>query len=258
MNRLITFTALLAVVLIRVSRADCPLDHLKIGCNPDGVWGTPDDNRLFVDCAQKYRHSDPSSPSDPAWLHWHYPMYYNVRYNRYEIGEPGFDLLCEDEDPNRALVGTPNVDFRIVIECVSIRSGFSARNATLGILLDEAGDSFNHSELFDPHVHMEYRAAAPDGAEKLHWITFRLRDDLGGYQSSGEFSVVFIRDPLDGDLVIDGTVNPLDLQQFASYWLNGSGDYVNDFHERADINRDSRVDLLDFQKLARQWLSSVP
>jgi len=137
MNRLITFTALLAVVLIRVSRADCPLDHLKIGCNPDGVWGTPDDNRLFVDCAQKYRHSDPSSPSDPAWLHWHYPMYYNVRYNRYEIGEPGFDLLCEDEDPNRALVGTPNVDFRIVIECVSIRSGFSARNATLGILLIE-------------------------------------------------------------------------------------------------------------------------
>jgi hypothetical protein len=87
----------LSVVIILIisasAPADCPLDHLLIGCNPDGVTGTDDDMKLFVDCTMKYRHSDPNNSGEATWLNWYYPLYYNERYNRYQIDEPGFDLI---------------------------------------------------------------------------------------------------------------------------------------------------------------------
>jgi len=232
--------------------ADCPLDHFLIGCNQDGISGTTDDNKLFVDCTQKYRHSDPDNSGDPTWLYWHYPLYYNIRYDRYQIGEPGFDVIGTS-DPNRQLSGTANTDYRIIIECVSIKAGFSARESTLGILLDETGDSFNHSALTDKHIHLEYRAPAPSGETELQWITYVIYDDLENYEPSESFSVVFVTDPPAGDLVIDGKVDMKDLAEFCYYWLGTNGGRENDYYERADANKDGYVNFADFALFALNW-----
>ncbi|MBN1457718.1 MAG: hypothetical protein JW912_07695 [Sedimentisphaerales bacterium] len=233
--------------------AACSLDHFLIGCNRDGLFGTDDDNILFVDCSDKYRHSDPAHSADPTWLNWFYPLYYNPVYSRYQIGEPGFDLM-DSTDPNRQLAGTPDLDYRIIIECVSIKSGFIARNATLGIELDQPGDFINHSSLADPHLHLEYRAPSPSGATDMQWITYILYDDLGDYQQSEPFSVVFVQEPLAGDLVIDGSVNVEDLLEFCYYWLRDNPARENDFYERADCNRDGYIDLIDFAFFSSNWL----
>jgi len=247
--------------------ADCPLDHFLIGCNRDGVFGTEDDNKLFVDCTQKYRHSDPLNSGESTWLNWYYPLYYNARYDRYQIGEPGFDVIGEN-DPNRQLAGVPDVDYRIIVECISITPGFSARNTTLGIILDEPNDWFNHSALTDPHIHLEYRAPSPDGATELQWITYRVSDaieDSNQYLPSDEFTVVFVKSPAAGDLAVDGKVDVFDLAKFSEYWLCAidpcNPDAVSlaravDYFERADANRDYKVDWADFALLANNWLTN--
>jgi hypothetical protein len=235
------------------SFADCPLDHMLIGCNEDGILGTADDNTLFIECTQKYRHSDPDDNGSATWLNWHYPLYYNSRYNRWQIGEPGFDIIKSD-DPNRQLIGTADADYRIIIECVSIKSGFSARETTLGILLDQPGDSVNHSALVDKHLHLEYRALSPQGGTDLQWITYLIYDALGKYQQSEPISVVFVQDPPAGDLAIDGIVNIYDLAEFSYYWLADNGGKSNDYCERADVNKNGIVDFADFALLAANWL----
>ncbi|MFA5239525.1 MAG: dockerin type I domain-containing protein [Phycisphaerae bacterium] len=233
--------------------ADCSLDHFLIGCNADDLIGTEDDNKLFVDCTQKYSHSDPNNSGQSTWLNWHYPLYYNIRYDRYQIGEPGFDTIKAD-NPNRQLQGTPNVDYQIIIECVSITPNFTAKNTTLGIELNEPGNQINHSNLSDPHLHLEYRAPAPSGATDLQWITYIIYDNFGNYEPSEFFSIAFVKDPLAGDLVIDGLVDGSDLAELCYYWLENNGDRSNDYYERADTNRDGAVNLLDFAMLASNWL----
>lgn len=235
--------------------ASCPLDHLLIGCNQDGLAGTCDDNKLFVDCNQKYRHSDPNHSGDPTWLNWYYPMYYNERYGRYQIGEPGFDIITDD--PARRLSGTANVDYRIMIECVSLTPGFAAVNSSLGVTLDEPGDSLNHSSLNDPHLHLEYRAPAPAGATELHWITYQVYDssaDGNQYEPSEPITVVFVRVPLAGDLAVDARVDMHDLAKLGRYWFSNAGSLANDYYERADSNRDGFVDFVDLALLASNWL----
>jgi hypothetical protein len=241
------------LVIAGLCFGDCPLDHFLIGRNQDGIAGTTDDNELFVDCTQKYRHSDPEHSGDPTWLNWHYPLYYNPRYDRYQIGEPGFDTIKTD-DPNRQLQGTANIDYQIIIECISIKPGFIAKNSTLGIELNEAGDCINHSSLSDPHLHLEYRAPAPSGETDLQWITYIIYDQLGTYGQSEPFSVVFVKDPLAGDLAIDGIVDINDLAEFCFYWLKDNGSRENDYYERADAYKDGQVNLLDFAAFASNWL----
>jgi len=234
--------------------AECSLDHMLIGCNEDGITGTVDDNTLFVECTQKYRHSDANDNGSATWLNWHYPLYYNSRYNRWQIGEPGFDIIKSD-DPNRQLIGTANVNYRIIIECVSIKSGFSARETTLGILFDQAGDSVNHSALADKHLHLEYRAPSPAGETDLQWITYYLYDELGKYQPSQPVSVVFVKDPPAVDLVIDGVVNIYDLAEFCCFWLQDNGGKANDYYERADVDKNGQADFHDFALFASNWMA---
>jgi hypothetical protein len=232
----------------------CPQDHFLIGCNPDGINGTSDDNKLFVNCTQKYRHSDPENNSAATWLNWHYPLYYQPRYDRYQIGEPGFDVV-DSTDPNRRLSGTANIDYRIIVECVSITPGFKAVDTdVIGITLDEAGDSFNHSMLSDTHIHFQYRAPASTGGTELQWITFIIYDELGKYEASEPFSIIFGADPFAGDLVIDGKVDLNDVAELSYYWLESSGDKINDYYERADVNRDGKVNFQDFALLAENYL----
>jgi len=256
--KIIIIVTLLTITAALRADSGCSLDHLGIGFNADGISGTPDDKKLFLDCSQKYRHSDPAHSGDPTWLHWHYPLYYNIRYDRYNIGEPGFGMI---DETGRQLAGTRNVDYRIMIECVSITPGFSARQILYGVLLDEPNDVFNHSALPEDHLHLQYRAPAPSGGTDLHWITYRIYDSLADgdqYEPSEPVTVVFVKDPPAGDVVVDGTVDVLDVIRFCGYWLSDQADKVNDFYERADTNRDGRVNLEDLSLLTGNWLTTDP
>ncbi len=244
-------------------KAECPLDHLIIGVNEDGVQGTSDDNKLFVDCWQKYR--------TPDYLNWYYPLNYTFIYPDYNwrIGEPGFDGFQDTNpgasytyDPNRCLVGDPNEDYRIMIECISISSGLRAVHKDHPeFTINQVGQSFNHSEIHDlrgdPHMHMSYQAV--DGTS-LFWITWQMYDeieDANQYEPSEPFTIVFNTEPLAGDLVVDGTVDINDLAELSYYWLRDEGSINNDYYERADSNRDGKVNMLDFARLAANWLETL-
>lgn len=246
------YTILTALIIVSVASfcvAECPLDHLKIGINADGIWGTADDNVLFVNSTQKYRHSDPSNSGSATWLNWYYPMYYNERFSRYQRGEPGFDLIADGS--LFQIPGTAGQDHQIIIKCTSITPGFSARNSSLGILIDQAGDQIEHYSLSEPHLHLEYRAPSP--LDQLYWITFVIYDQLQNYLPSNPVSIAFAFEPVAGDLDIDEKVDILDIAEFGRYWLENDSGYSNDFYERADINTDGKVDFSDFNILASNW-----
>jgi Dockerin type I domain len=253
---------MLTLATATIVRAECPLDHLTIGCNRDGIEGTADDRMLFVDCSQKYRDSGPAQ-----YTNWFYPLNKSIfpSYS-YRIGEPGFDAFqCTDThdshtyDPNRALGGEPEIDYSIVVECVAVSPGLRALHKEYPqFTIGETGDRFNHSYIYnlrgDGHIHMSYQAT---GGETLHWITFRLYDELDDadpYESSEPFTIVFNTAPAAGDLVVDGIVDIADLAQLTDCWLATDCSRQNDYCERADANRDGVVDMLDFAMLASNWL----
>ncbi len=256
MKRNIFLIFFLSFVAVQVY-AECSLDHFIIGINEDGISGTDDDNKLFVDCRQKYRSS----------ANWYYPLSASIFSNyKWRIGEPGFDGFQGTNpdasytyDPNRCPVGTPDQDYQIMIECISISSGFRAVHKDYPqFTIDQIGQSFNHSQIHaqrgDPHVHMSYQAV--DGTS-LFWITWQMYDALGKYEPSEPFTLVFNTEPLAGDLVVDGTVDFYDLAEFAYYQLRDEGSIHNDYYERADANRDGKVNLLDFALLASNWLETL-
>ncbi len=243
--------------------AECPLDHFIIGCNRDGIQGTDDDWKLFVDCSQKYRNSGQTD-----YANWYYPLMKSIfpSYG-HRIGEPGFDAFQGTHpgapstyDPNRALAGQPDLDYSVVVECVALSDGLRAVHKeypqfTIGAI----GDSFNHSTIHDlrgdGHMHLSYQAV--DG-ETLHWITYRLYDavaDGNQYEPSDPFTVVFNLEPAAGDLVVDGIVEIADLFAWTDCWLAADSSRANDYGERADANQDGSVDWADFALLASNWLT---
>lgn len=254
---------ILVLVACPATRAECSLDHLVIGCNRDGIEDTEDDKVLFVDRAQKYRHS-----GQDEFANWFYPLRQSIfpSYS-HRIGEPGFDAfqakgahLGRTYDPNRALAGDPGIDYDIIVECVSLSPGLRAVHKEYPqFTIAAAGERFSHSLIYglrgSGHIHMSYQAI--DG-ENLHWITFRLCDDLDDgqqYAPSKPFTIVFNVEPPAGDLVVDGKVDLPDLLALIDYWLSADGSRENDFCERADANRDGWVDVLDFALLASNWLT---
>lgn len=261
MKRNIFLIFFLSLVALQVY-AECPLDHFIIGINEDGVLGNDDDNKLFVDCSQKYR-----SSGTPSYVNWYYPLSESIfSDHKWRIGEPGFDAFQNTNpdasytyDPNRCPVGTPDQDYRIMIECISISSGLRAVHKDYPqFTIDQIGQSLNHSEIHalrgDPHMHMSYQAV--DGTS-LFWITWQIYDALGQYEPSEPFTLVFNTEPLAGDLVVDGTVDIYDLAELSYYWLRDEGSIYNDYYERADSNRDGKVNLRDFAMLASNWLGTL-
>lgn len=241
--------------------ADCPLDHFVFGCNRDGIEGTDDDKKMFVDCRQKYRDSGGSE-----YANWFYPLHKSIfpSYS-YRIGEPGFDAFQNTNpnathtyNPNRTLTGEPEVDYNIVVECIAMSAGLRAVHKDYPqFIIDAVGLSFSHSYIHklrgDSHVHMSYQAV--DG-ENLHWITFCLFDGLddgNSYEPSEPFTIVFNTEPLAGDLAVDGTVNLADLLELSHYWLSMDAGPHNDHCERADANRDGTVNMMDFALMALNW-----
>jgi len=243
------------------ARAECPLDHFIIGCNRDGVEGTPDDKALFVDSWQKYRDSD-----ETQYANWFYPLQKSIFTSySYRIGEPGFDAFQAVKpsasytyDPNRSLAGDPDVDYCVTIACVALSAGLRAVHKDYPqFTIDAVGQTFDHSYIHnlrgDSHIHMSYQAT--DG-ESLHWITFRVFDsleDADQYEPSEPFTIVFNVEPPAGDLVVDGVVNLVDLAEMSCRWLSSESSRHNDFCERADTNRDGVVNLLDFAPMAANW-----
>lgn len=257
------FLSLTLIALGSFVQASCPLDHLLIGRNPDGLDNTADDMTLYVDVTQKYRHSDPEQSSVNTWHNWYYPLYFSARYDRYQSGEPGFDVI--QDGSNQELVGQPIVDYRLIVECVNISSGLQARNTdpTLSIDLSQSGDAFCHSCAADSHVHLQYRLPATADANEPCWITFRIYDELEMYSPSEDITIVFLNPPLEGDLVVDNHVNLADAAAFCEKWLiysnaalfTAEGKAALDLFERSDINRDYSVNMADFVLLARNWLA---
>ena len=242
-------------------KADCSLDHFIIGCNQDGVEGTDDDGKLFVDCRQKYRHSGLTE-----YANWFYPLNESIFTSyRYRIGEPGFDAYQNTNpsethtyDPNRTLAGEPDVDYDIVVECIDISAGLRAVHKDYPqFTVDAAGQSFSYSTIHnlrgDGHMHMSYQAV--DG-DNLHWITFCIYDGLDDgeqYEPSELLTIVFNVEPVAGDLAVNGLVDVADLLELSHYWLSMDAGPHNDYCERADANRDGLVNLADFALMASNW-----
>lgn len=259
----LSVATLLVLAMGTLLRAECPLDHFFIGCNRDGIEGTDDDFKLFVSCSQKYRNS-----GDTDYAHWFYPLRKSIFSSYgYRIGEPGFDAFQDYDtsastyDPNHTLAGSPDLDYSIVVECLTMSPGLRVVHKEYPqFTLAETGESFNHSSIHalrnDGHMHLSYQAT--DG-ESLHWITFRLYDeieDANQYEPSEPFTIVFNVEPVAGDLVVDGVVDIADVVALTDFWLAPVSSHQNDFCERADANRDGRVDGLDFALLASNWLTS--
>jgi hypothetical protein len=127
--------------------------------------------------------------------------------------------------------------------------------------ITDPNEGFNHSAILnlrnDGHLHMSYQA---DSGEELRWITFRVcdvLDDGDTYQPSRPATIVFNTEPLPGDVVVEGTVNTDDLLRFSESWLAPMSSRENDYCERADANRDGRVNFVDFAHLAANWRMSL-
>jgi hypothetical protein len=263
--QLILLSTMLVIGATQSLPAECPLDHLIIGCNEDGVAGTDDDRKLFVDCWQKYRNSD-----SQAYANWYYPLHESIFPSYpYRLGEPGFDAFQDYNpdanytyDPNRCLAGRPDEDYRIIVECISISAGLRGEHKDYPrFTIGQVGECFNHSYIYklrgDPHMHMSYQAV--DG-ENLHWISLRLYDEIADdnqYEPSEPFTIAFNREPLAGDLAIDAKVHLEDIARLSHYWLLEAGSIHNDYYERTDANKDGYVDLADFALLASNWRQSL-
>ena len=265
MRRVVVLSVIIAITGSLPAWAECPLDHFIIGCNRDGIEGTPDDRTLFVDSRQKYR-----SGSEIPYANWFYPLQKSIFPSyAYRIGEPGFETFQSVDpgdphtyDPNRSLRGVPDVDYILTIECVTLSAGVRAVHKDYPqFTLDAVGQSFDHSYIHslrgDSHIHMSYQAM--DGSN-LRWIGFRVFDSLEDndrYEPSEPFTIVFNAEPLGGDLAVDGLVDLADLAELAHYWLALEGSRRNDFCERADANRDGAVDLRDFARMAAHWRTAT-
>lgn len=246
--------------------AECSLDHFIIGCNPDGVWGTPDDNDLFVNVWQKYRNS-----GDDNYSYAYYPLTKSIfsKYP-YRLGEPGFDAFQSTTstssytyDPCHALAGEPLEDYSLTLRCISMSEGTRiVHKDSPTFTLDAVGEEFSHSTIHaardSAHMHLSYQA---DDGTALRWVTWQVidvLDDNDVYNPSEPFTVVFNCDPNEGDIVIDGAVNMLDLVSLAKHWQDPNASIDNDYYERADTNADGIVDLEDYQCLSDNWAGELP
>lgn len=250
---------LLVIMLCNSALAYCPLDHLFIGCNEDGIPGTADDMKLFVHSLHKYRNSE-------NFGEWFYTLSVSgMDPHNFIINQPGFDEINDGsqydhplKDPNRSLSGVRNVDYQIMVQCLDISENFRVTNLTGTIVLDEPGDFFNHSAQPDTHIHLWYvwRSSQPYvQPDELLWVTYQLYDAKGKYSDSEPFSIAFVKEPLPGDLAMDGYVDVLDIERFGYYWLMQGASQNNDYYERADINKDGSVDFYDFAMLAQNWMT---
>ena len=248
----------------------CPYDHVRVGCNPDGITytgqpGDPnDDYQLFFDCADLYRHSDPNRPGEATWYRRHQPLGYSQIYGDYFAPEPGFSANWQYPGDPHQPAGTAGTDYELWIECLAISSINRFRGVGEGFTLDQVGDRFCLSDFAQHHAHMKYRA---DQQNALYWVRFQLYDAKGKYEPSKPVTFVFGQAPVAGDICVDGDVNLRDLAKLSHRWLQTvqleAPDWLTqartlDHFDRCDIDLDGQVDLWDLSLIAITWLTPQP
>lgn len=237
-------------------QAACSLDHILVGCNPDGDPNTLDDNdMLYLNCFKKYRRCTlEGNWPDDYWKNWYYAMepgWGGICY----LGEPGLDFI---DDPNC----TPQNNYDLKVECIALSDDLTVHDSSLNILIEQPGDIFDYTTSGNPipHIHLTYRVSA-GGESQTQWFTFRIYDAQGNYQPSEECTIIFCQPAIAGDIAVDGVVNILDLEKLAEHWLLASNEtQLNVFGEAAidsfngtDINRDYQINFMDFALLAENW-----
>lgn len=237
-------------------QAACSLDHILVGCNPDGDPNTLDDNDiLYLDCFKKYRRCTlEGNWPDDYWKNWYYAMepgWGGICY----LGEPGLDFV---DDPN----STPQDNYNLKVECIALSDNLAVLDDSLNILIEQPGDTFDYTTSGNPapHVHLTYRVSA-GGENQTQWFTFHIYDVLGNYQPSEECTIVFCQPVIPGDIAVDDVVDIADLEKLAENWLLVSDEtQINIFGQAAidsfngtDINRDYQIDFMDFVLLGENW-----
>lgn len=136
-----------------------------------------------------YRHGDPAEG--------YYPLSWSFIYQRWSVGEPGFSDTTDPAygfPPEIELVGTPGVDYEIWFEILDLSPDFKIQiNDPNGTWLVAVGQRYNLSDWSEHHVHMKYCAYVPQNPPPDYpfYVTYRLVDDVGPYQPTPPFSLVF-------------------------------------------------------------------
>jgi len=142
---------------------------------------------LFVNKTRIYRHGEPAEG--------YYPLSWSFIYQRWSFGEPGFSDTTDPAygfPPEIQLVGTPGVDYEIWFEIVDLSPDFKIWTND-GKWLDTIGQRYNLSDWPEHHLHMKYCAYVPQHPPPDYpfYVTYRLVDDLGPYEATPPFSLVF-------------------------------------------------------------------
>ena len=243
--------------------AGCPLDHVAIGCNPDGTWATADDYELCYDKTQLYRKSDPANPGVATWANRFYPLQGPDYWGCYYSDQPGFGQMWDLNNTEHKLNGQRNTDYRLIAECTRISANFWAEDASYNKIFQQAGDKFNISNYDENHVHFFFVTQEPD---KTHWISFIVYENVDFpapydpnnslYVAAAEYTIVFGKEPEKGDIFVDGKIDGCDLAILGRQWLQNAlyDDLLKtDYFERADINKDGAVNFVDYACLASNW-----
>jgi len=125
----------------------------------------------------------------------YYPLSWSTIYQRWSFGEPGFSDTTDPAygfPPEIQLAGIPGVDYEIWFEILDLSPDFRIQMND-GSWLDAVGERYNLSDWPEHHVHMKYCAYVPldPPPDYPFYVTYRLVDDLGPYQATPPFSLVF-------------------------------------------------------------------
>lgn len=245
--------------------AGCPLDHVSIGCNPDGIWGNADDYEIFYDKTQLYRKSDPINPGVAIWANRFYPFQGPDYWGYYYSDQPGFGQMWDSVEIAHKINGVRNTDYKLIAECTRISENFWAEDASYNKVFQQPGDTLNISNYDDNHVHLFFVTEDPN---ETHWISFKIHENVNYpapydpndslYTSAEEYTVVFGNAPEKGDIYVDGKTDTADLAILSKHWLQNAlyEDLLRtDYFERADTNKDGVVNFVDYCYIALNWMN---
>lgn len=174
----IVLAVVISYALATGARAECPLDHYFLA---------QEDETLFVEKSRIYQHGDPDEG--------YYPLSWSAIYQRWSFGEPGFSDTTDPAygfPPEIELEGTRGEDYEIWFEILDLSADFKIYMND-GTWIDVIGDRYNLSNWSEHHVHMKYCAYVDESPAPDYpfYVTFRLVDDIGPYQPTPPFSLVF-------------------------------------------------------------------
>ncbi|MBN1347590.1 MAG: hypothetical protein JXQ73_33185 [Phycisphaerae bacterium] len=182
-------TALLACAgMASMTHAECPLDHYRVG---------QDNGTMICNAWQLYRHWNNDYGTNPDPYGADYYEWIQTIMGSYNRTEPGPGYV---EDPNYHFPGTPNVDYRIMLQRLYASPAMSFYEGVSPILSAD-GDAVCTSTYSEFHFHMRY--VVPNAPGEPTFVMFRYYDDFfdsndpnaGGYRPSRPWVVHFGAEP---------------------------------------------------------------